>query len=370
MDKVVLPSLISIPQHTYMKNVKRIILVILSIILLYLFFYPVKIDPVPYHPEPIAEKWTYFMNDNLQDNKIQKIGKCHHCEDVDLDSLGNIYGAQEDGKIIITYPDGLPGVLADTKGRPLGIHFDTTGNLIVADSPKGLLSISPKGEVTTLSDSYDNTPYLFADDLEIDSSGIIYFTDASSKYDVKEFTLDLFEHRPHGRFLSYDPNTKKAELLIDSMYFPNGVAVSHDNDFVLINETGTYRVWKYWIIGEKKGKKEIFVDNLPGFPDGISRGENGIFWLTLISPRKSALDGIMPYPFLRKMVVRLPKAVQPKSGTWTMILGLDKDGNVIESFHDSKGEYSQVSSVQQYGNKLYLGSLFEETIGVLELPKK
>jgi sugar lactone lactonase YvrE len=353
-----------------MKNVKRIILAILSILLLYLFLYPVKIDPVPYHPEPIDEKWTYFMNNNLKDNKIQKIGKCHHCEDVAIDSSENIYGAQEDGKIIVTYSDGLPGVFADTEGRPLGIHFDDNGHLIVADSPKGLLSISPKGEVITLSNSHNNVPYLFADDLEIDSSGIIYFTDASSKYAVEEFTLDLFEHRPHGRFLSYDPSTKKTELLIDSMYFPNGVAVSHDNDFVLINETGTYRVWKYWIAGENKGKKEVFADNLPGFPDGISRGENGIFWLTLISPRKSALDGIMPYPFLRKMVVRLPKSIQPKSGTWTMILGLDKDGNVIESFHDSKGEHSQISSVQQYGNKLYLGSLFEETIGVLELPKK
>lgn len=350
-----------------MKNVKRIVLAILGTLLLYLLFYPVKIDPVPYEPAPIAEKWTYFMTDNLKDEAVQKIGKCYHCEDVAIDSSGNIYGAQEDGKIIITYPDGLSGILARTEGRPLGIHFDDNDNLLVADSPKGLLSISPKGEVTTLSTSHDGTPYLFADDLEVDSSGIIYFTDASSKYAVEEFKLDLFEHRPNGRFLAYDPRTEKTELLIDSMYFPNGVAVSHDNDFVLINETGTYRVWRYWIAGDRKGQKEIFADNLPGFPDGISRGDNGIFWLTLISPRKSALDGIMPYPFLRKMVVRLPQAIQPKSGTWTMIFGLDKDGNIIEGFHDAEGEYSQVSSVQQFGDKLYLGSLYEETIGVIDI---
>lgn len=349
-----------------MKNIKRILLAILIISLLYLFFYPVKIDPVVYYPNPTDEKWLPLLDNNLED-PILKTGACHHCEDIAVDSFGNIYGAQENGEIIVYNPKGEKSILANTGGRPLGIHFDTNGNLLVADSPKGLLSISRKGEISTLSTSHNNIPYLFADDLEIDSSGIIYFTDASWKYDVTEFKLDLFEHRPYGRFLSYNPRNKKTALLIDSMYFSNGVAVSHDNDFVLINETGTYRVWRYWINGNKKGTKEVFLDNLPGFPDGISRGDNGIFWLTLISPRKESLDDIMPYPFIRKMVVRLPEALQPKPGTWTMIIGLDKDGNVIKHFHDSKGAFSQISSVQQFGNKLYLGSLFEETIGVLNL---
>ena len=349
-----------------MKNSKRIVIVSLIFLLSYLFFYPVKIDPVSFHPEPADEKWNSLMDDNMKQS-IQKLVDCHHCEDVAIDSSGNIYGAQEDGKIMVFDAEGTPSILADTKGRPLGIHFDHDGNLLVADSPKGLLSISPKGEISVLSTSHGEVPYLFADDLEIDSSGIIYFTDASSKYDVKEFKLDLFEHRPYGRFLSYDPATQQTELLMGEMYFSNGVAVSHDNDFVLVTETGTYRVWKYWIAGEHKGKKEIFLDHLPGFPDGISRGNDGIFWLTLISPRKAALDGIMPYPFVRKMIVRLPESVQPKSGTWTMIIGLDKDGNIVKHFHDSKGAFSQVSSVQQFGNKLYLGSLFEESVGVLEL---
>lgn len=349
-----------------MKNVKRIILAIIALLLLYLFFYPVKIDPVSFHPEPADKKWDILMDDNMKQS-IQKWVKCHHCEDVSVDSSGNVYGAQEDGKIMVFNPQGIPSVLANTEGRPLGIHLDQKGNLLVADSPKGLLSISLAGNINTLSTEHGEIPYLFADDLEIDSSGIIYFSDASSKYDVTEFKLDLFEHRPYGRLLSYNPANKKTELLMDEMYFANGVAVSHDNDFVLVNETGTYRVWKYWIAGEHKGKKEIFLDHLPGFPDGISRGNDGIFWLTLISPRKASLDGIMPYPFIRKMLVRLPDPLQPKSGTWTMIIGVDKDGNVLKHFHDSKGAYSQISSVQQFGNKLYLGSLFEETIGILEL---
>ncbi len=349
-----------------LKHIISGILLILLIGILYLLFYPVKIDPTVYHPEPAAEKWTQLMDDNLKQS-IKRLGNCIHCEDVDMDANGILYGAQVDGKIIKVDAAGNSTEFADTKGRPLGIHFDSLGHLIVADSPKGLLSIDKKGKVTTLSTTHDDRTYLFADDLEIDSSGIIYFTDASDKFAVEEFKLDLLEHQPNGRFLSYDPSTQKVELLIDDMYFPNGVAVSHDNDFVLINETGTYRVWKYWITGSKKGQKEIFADQLCGFPDGISRGEDGIFWLTLISPRDPALDGIMSKPFIRKILVRLPGFMQPAAKSWTMIIGLDKDGNVIKHFHDKDGGYAQVASVQQYGNKLYLGTLHEEAIGVLDL---
>ena len=41
-------------------------------------------------------------------------------------------------------------VFADTKGRPLGLDFDNSGNLIVADAKKGLLSIDKKGNIKIL----------------------------------------------------------------------------------------------------------------------------------------------------------------------------------------------------------------------------
>jgi hypothetical protein len=108
---------------------------------------------------------------------------------------------------------------------------------------------------------------------------------------------------------------------------------------------------------------------LPGFPDGISRGDDGIFWLTLISPRKKALDGVSPYPFVRKMLVRLPAPLQPKAGNWGFVLGLDREGNIVHNLQDPKGGYSQISSVQQFRNQLYFGSLAEDAVGVIDVPK-
>jgi sugar lactone lactonase YvrE len=93
----------------------------------------------------------------------------------------------------------------------------------------------------------------------------------------------------------------------DEMYFANGVAVSPDQTYLLVNETGAYKITKIWIAGEKKGQSEIFMENLPGVPDGISYNGDGIFWVAFPSRRADILDNLGPKPFLRKVVMRLPQ---------------------------------------------------------------
>ena len=137
--------------------------------------------------------------------------------------------------------------------------------MIVCDAYKGLLSINPVGEVEVLTDSAEGVPFLFADDLDIASDGKIYFTDASSRWNQANYMLDLMEGRPWGRLLVYDPETKQTSVLMRDMYFANGVALSQNEDFVLINETWRYRIVRYWLKGEKAGTHDLFIENLPGF---------------------------------------------------------------------------------------------------------
>ena len=76
----------------------------------------------------------------------------------------------------------------------------------------------------------------------------------------------------HGRLIVYDPATKAAKTLLDGLNFANGVAVSHDQRSMLVNETGSYRVIRFWITGPKTGQAETLIDALPAFPDNISTG--------------------------------------------------------------------------------------------------
>lgn len=352
-----------------MRLLKYIGLIFL-LLLAYLLLWPVPIKPAKWTPPaPPALTEYYAPNDKLAAIEHIFDGECLGCEDVAVDSTGVIYGGNENGDIIKMTPDGKASVLAETGGRPLGLHIDNQGNILVADAVKGLLSVSPAGEITTLSTTHNDIPFLFTDDLETDDEGVIYFSDASHRFGIGEYKMDLFEHRPNGRLISYDPKTKKTSLLLNKLYFANGIAVSHDNDFVLVNETGKYRVTRYWLKGAKAKTSEVFIDNLPGFPDGISRGSDGIFWLTLISLRDPQLDGIMDKPFVRKIVCRLPDAMQPAPQRYGFILGLDKDGNIVHNLQDPKGGFAEIASVQQFGDKLYFGSLHaEDAVGVMSIP--
>ncbi|KAK9948369.1 hypothetical protein M0R45_003949 [Rubus argutus] len=74
---------------------------------------------------------------------------------------------------------------------------------------------------------------------------MIYFTDAANKYSLKDFILDVLEGRPHGRLLSYDPTIKETKVLLQDLYFANGVAVSPDQNYVIFCETVMTRCRKY-----------------------------------------------------------------------------------------------------------------------------
>ena len=247
---------------------------LIFLMVLYLIAWPVPIDPVTWQPPPApALEGQYAVNDYLA--AVEIIGKDDGIgpEDVDVDDEGRIYGAYEDGRIIRYSASGENlGVFADTKGRPLGLDFDSAGNLIIADAVRGLLSVNKDGLIRTLATEIDGIPFGFTDDVDIGPDGMIYFSDASEKFGIHDYRADLFEHRPHGKILSYDPVSEKLTLLLDGLYFANGVAVDPNGQFLLFNETYDYSVSKYWLQGPKTGSREKIFTNMPGFPDGISTG--------------------------------------------------------------------------------------------------
>ena len=341
-------------------KIGKYFLVIFLILFLYLVTWPIPIDPVAWTPPPAPDlKGEYAINDYLASSNIIHVNGSIGPEDVDIDKNGLLYGGFLDGKIIRFTPEGKNiGVFADTKGRPLGLDFDNSGNLIIADALKGLLSIDINGNIKTLATEVDGVPLNFTDDVDVGPDGMIYFSDASEKFNVHNYRGDLWEHRPHGKLISYDPSTEKLTLLLDNLYFANGVAVSENGEFLLFNETYDYSISKYWLQGPKAGTREKIFTNTPGFPDGISTGSNGVFWIAMFTPRNAAADALAPKPFIRKIVYRLPLFIQPAPVRHGFILGIDSNGNVIYNLQDpSPNSFSPITSVEEENGVLYLGSL-------------
>jgi sugar lactone lactonase YvrE len=242
--------------------------------------------------------------------------------------------------------------------------------LIIADAVRGLLSVNKDGLIRTLATEIDGIPFGFTDDVDIGPDGMIYFSDASEKFGIHDYRADLFEHRPHGKILSYDPVSEKLTLLLDGLYFANGVAVDPNGQFLLFNETYDYSVSKYWLQGPKTGSREKIFTNMPGFPDGISTGSKGIFWLAMYTPRNADADALAPKPFLRKIVFRLPLFMQPAPGRHGFVLGIDGNGNVIHNLQDPDLEsYSPITSVEEENGVLYLGSLIYPGLARIKRPQ-
>jgi sugar lactone lactonase YvrE len=291
-------------------------------------------------------------------------------EDLAFDRRGNLFASHADGRVIRCPASGGPAeVYARTDGRPLGLAIDGEDRLLVADALRGLLAVSADGKVTVLASEEGGRPFRFTNGVAVGPSGAVYFTDASWQRGPTEFYEEMLEHRPHGRLLRFEPATGTVTRLLDGLYFANGVAVGPGEAYLLVVETFAYRVTRYWLDGPRAGQAETFIDNLPGFPDGISYNGQGIFWLALFAPRSALLDALMPWPSVRGLLAHVPAALLPGPVRYAHVVGLDEDGLVIHDLRDPEGRYAPISSVRQHGGWLYLGSLTAHGIGRVAVPR-
>ena len=317
-------------------------------------------------PQPLDGRLS--PNERLREAEMLAQGKVYGPEDTTVDDNGVLYAGTEDGWIVRIWPDGKVENWVHTDGRPLGMVFDKNGQLIVADAWKGLLSISPEGSIRLLTREAKSESFRLTDDVDIAPDGRIYFTDASSRFYIPDFALDMMEMRPHGRLLRYTPSTGKTEVLLDDMYFPNGVAVSTDGKYVLINETSKYRIIRYWITGPDAGIAEVFADNLPGFPDNLAVDDQGRYWVAFPTLRNSQLDSLHKRPWLKDLIAKLPDSFLPVPQRYGLVLVMNGKAEVLASLHDTKGEHlKQITSVNPHGGMLYFGSLHNDRIGKLSI---
>lgn len=349
---------------------------IVVLLLLYLLLWPIPLEPAKVTPQPMPDMTGDYEKNTIL-NEVELIGEglCFEPEDVAFDAQGRIYsGMIGTGEIIRFQPDGTePEVFAKTEGKPAGLAFDFDGNLIVADVEKGLLSISPDGKLTTLVDTYEGEKLYMINDLDIDIDGNIYFSQSSTKYREDELYYELMEHRPNGRLFVYSPQTKEVKVLIEELYFANGVAVSPDSSYVLVTETNAYRVSRYWLSGSMKGTFDTFIDNLPGLPDNIEFNGTDLYWLAIVNgPEKRVfLDSLLPKPFLRKIYVRSRK-ILPQSGAtsgYAFVLGLNMDGSVAYNLQNPESDkYYNITSATEYNGYLYFGTNSSRLKGIGVIP--
>ena len=335
----------------------------------YLVLAPVPIQLHSWAPPQLVDE----APGNTELERIQKLdeGLGIGPEGVSLDARGRLYAGYEDGRVMRFAPDGSASeLIANTGGRPWGTYAYPDGErVLVADAKKGLLLLH-EGRVETLATQADGVPFKQTDDVVLAANGSVYFSDASSRYGVDQVIDSVLAHGNDGRLMRYDPNTAKVEVLMKGLHVANGVTLGPDDEYLLVAETLRYRVWRYWLKGERAGTAEVLIENLPGFPDNISYNGRDGFWLALFAPRDPGLDAVLPYPLIRKLLYRLPESLRPRATGFARVLKIDEQGKILMDLQDpGEHAYQPITSVREADGWLYFGSIAYPALGRMQVPR-
>ena len=293
----------------------------------------------------------------------------HGAEDVLVDDQGWVYTGTEDGSVFKVRPDGNQVErIGNTGGRPLGLEFLPDGRILVCDARSGLLALDPEdGKVEVLTGLVRGQRMVFCNNAAVAASGDIYFTDSSRFYPIERWKADIVEDTRSGRLLRRHTDGT-VDVLIEHLAFANGVALAADESYVAVAETGGRTVVRRWLTGARAGETDHLVADLPGYPDNIARGSDGLIWVTIASPTDPVVERLMRAPMpIRRAAWRLPERLQPKPKRTTRVMAFDDDGRVVHDRSLDASRFHMATGVREHAGRVWLGSLVEPAIAVFEV---
>jgi len=285
---------------------------------------------------------------------------------------GAVFTGTEDGSIFRISHDGRRiDRVAQTEGRPLGIEIDLDGRLLVCDAHRGVLRVdTATGTVEQVTDSVAGRKMVFCNNAAIASNCTVWFSDSSTKYGIERWKDDFVQNTRTGRLLKLAPDGS-IEVVLDGLAFANGVALSKDEDFVAVAESGARTVVRRWLTGNRAGMRDLLCQNLPGYPDNIARGSDGLIWVTIGSPTDPLVERLQTGPMpLRKAVTRIPERLQPKPKQTVRVQAYDDEGTLVHDVDVRPSEHGaafhMVTGVREHDGRVWMGSLHEPAVAVYD----
>lgn len=284
---------------------------------------------------------------------------------------GAVFTGTADGGIFRVSHDGSHvDRIAHTGGRPLGLELDLDGRLLVCDAHRGLLKVdTASGAVEQVTDSVRGKKMVFCNNAAVASDGTVWFSDSSTKYGIERWKDDFVQNTRTGRLLRLSPDGT-VDVVLDELAFANGVALSRDEDFVCVAESGARTVVRRWLTGDRAGMRDLLCQDLPGYPDNISLGSDGLIWVTIASPKDPLVERLQQGPLaLRRLVTRIPDRLQPKPQQTVRVQAYDDRGRLVHDHDvpaaDNPDGYHMVTGVREHDGRVWMGSLEEPAIALL-----
>ncbi len=306
---------------------------------------PPPVDPLPHMPAPDVTVVPLPGNGP---------------EDVVVDAAGQLWTGLEDGRIVRIAADGSETVtIANTGGRPLGLHVARDGRVVICDSHRGLLALDPSsGALDVLAESVAGRRFKFCSNVTETADGTIYFTESTSDFHFEHFTAPIVEARGTGGLFRLEADGT-VTTVVDGLYFANGVTPTADGAALVFAETQGRRLSKYWLTGPQAGSVTPLAVHLPGMPDNLSTGADGRIWAALVSEANAALEWMLPRsPILRQLVWRLPERLQPQINPEVWAVAFDPDsGTPVAGLRTKHPDFGAVTGMVEADGKLWMSTI-------------
>lgn len=200
-----------------------------------------------------------------------------------FDLKGNLYFTDiPDNKIYKVNSKGKLSVFLEPSNHCNGLMLDGGNNLLACEMDGRLVSINLKNKkVTPLTSEYQGKRYNAPNDLVVDRTGGVYFTDPHFRAP---------EPLPQEKVAVYYRSADgEVTRLADDLKAPNGVILSPDEKTLYVIPSMQKEMWAYPVTGPGKvGKGRVFcrLKQEPGYQepgrggDGLTVDTNGNLYIT------------------------------------------------------------------------------------------
>lgn len=224
-------------------------------------------------------------------------------EGINVDKAGTVWMVGYLEGRILKVENGQCVTVGAQGGAPNGAKFAPDGRFFVADRLDGLQAVdTATGERKTVHSQYVTAQFRGLNDLVFDSMGGYYFTEPYGSDAVRKL----------GRVYYVAPGeNSKPELFLDGIAFPNGVAITADDQRVYVSEYGANQI----LSAPAKNAKNIFETvavfaRLQGGigPDGLAVDATGNVYAAHFGAGEIAVYDAQGFPY---GIVRLPEGAGP-----------------------------------------------------------
>jgi gluconolactonase len=213
-------------------------------------------------------------------------------EGIVADRQGNLWGAGRDGNLWRVDPSGNASAVArmPAGSRAGGIAIDRDANLVFCDQGLEAVMRFRDGAFEAVATSVAGVDLTTPNFLSYGADGTLYISNTTDDHD--RIVAEVLDPAPRGCVVCIRPDGSEA-MVAPGVYMANGLAVDPDEHAVYVLETSRLDCLRIPIQGDGTfGDAEVYVDQLPGLPDGMAFDALGNLYVTTLG--SIGPDGFVP----------------------------------------------------------------------------